>query len=572
LTDGKDISKAELHLSYQLQKDSKGNDKIKDYLSGGSGENNKIGDAFSNINLLFLPALRNAEGDLKPSRSSQLAQMLNTIAKDDVDKQRLLAEFIIANKKLREDPTIKSIEKIINGNLQSIEKEELQQNVVVNLIEPTFEAIAASLDVGYVKEHNYILIPQSVFLETIATLGISKTDFNDKYIIKKKDENLEISLMEMAKYSKFDKLRNQLETPGMNGRIALRQNGLGYNNILSMATSLGDLQKKPLDEEFSILLVEEPEAHLHPQLLDLLFNFFKKSDNQSKIQIIMTSHSPSLVAKADIDSLQLMHDVDGLTKITSLKQIKFDDVEEKNKEQKDDLKRYLDVTKSQLFFAKRVVFVEGISEALLLSEFAKMLGKPFDKYSVEIVNINGVAFEPFAKLFTNNDDKTNIQLPCAIISDNDKCTNACDQYKIKAEEIVYSNADFIALSGKIKQGDVSYRAKILSEFGRDNICVELAEKTMEYEFGLIKENNDILLEILSTEHSSIQKDIKKQIESGDSQEIIATRFWVAIKDCKGSFAQKLAAQISRISSKERNDVTFVVPQYIERAINHIIPD
>ena len=337
-------------------------------------------------------------------------------------------------------------------------------------------------------------------------------------------------------------------------------------------TLTGDLQKKPLDKEFSILLVEEPEAHLHPQLLDLLFNFFKKSDSQSKIQIIMTSHSPSLVAKTDIDSLHIMHDVDELTKITSLKQIKFNNVEGKNKEQKDDLKRYLDVTKSQLFFAKRVVFVEGISEALLLSEFAKVLGKPFDKYAVEIVNINGVAFEPFAKLFTNNNNKTNIQFPCAIISDNDKCTNADDQYKIKADEIVYSTADFVALSEKIKQGSVSYRAKILSEFGRDNICVELAEKTMEYELGLIKENNDILLEILSTEHPSMQKDIKKQIGSGDSQEIIAMRFWVAIKDCKGTFAQKLAAQISQIFTKERNDVTFVVPQYIQRAINHIIPD
>ena len=244
LTDGKDVSKAELHLSYQLQKDSKGNDKIKDYLTGGSGENTKIGDAFNNINLLFLPALRNAEGDLKPSRSSQLAQMLNTIAKDDVDKQRLLAEFIVANEKLRKDPTIKSIEKIINSNLQSIEKEELQQNVVVNLIEPTFEAIAASLDIGYVKEHKYILVPESEFLDMIGALDITITDFKDKHIIRNKDGNLEISLVQMALHHQFDELRKQLKISVINGRIALRQNGLGYNNILSMATSLGDCKRQ----------------------------------------------------------------------------------------------------------------------------------------------------------------------------------------------------------------------------------------------------------------------------------------------------------------------------------------
>lgn len=114
-----------------------------------------------------------------------------------------------------------------------------------------------------------------------------------------------------------------------------------------MATSLGDLQENPSDEEIRVLLIEEPEAHLHPQLLELLFDFFRKANTDSKIQIFMTSHSPSLVAKADLDDIHIITSSKlGKKEITSIKDSSLD-VNLKN-----DLKRYLDVTKSQMLFAK----------------------------------------------------------------------------------------------------------------------------------------------------------------------------------------------------------------------------
>lgn len=566
LTDGTDTSRAELHVQYQLQKDSKGNDKIKDYFTGGPGNNPLTKDVFDNINLLYLPALRNAEGDLKPSRNSQLAKMLTTVASTDEDKQRVLAAFISANETIKLDPAIKSIEQLINKNLESIEKEELQQNINVNLIEPTFDAIAASLDVGYIVEHSYMIVEKKKFLELLKEKCVDTKDVKGKKIVRKiDDENIEVDLIELKKYSSLEVLYKSLIFMRNVSRITLGQNGLGYNNILSMATSLGDLQKKPSDEEISVLLVEEPEAHLHPQLLDLLFNFFKKSGNTSKIQIFLTSHSPSLVSKSDIDSIHIMYNDGGRIKNTSLNKVGLSDV------QKEDLKRYLDVTKSQMFFAKRVVFVEGISEAILLNEFAKLLEKPFDKYSVEIININGVAFEPFAQLFRNNEKNTNIKFPCAIISDNDRCTNYEDKFRITKDELIYSKVDINNLSEKLEKGSISYRAEKLLTFKGNNICVELAEKTLEYELALIKENNDLLLEILSTEHPDMNKSIKNKIVDGEEQSKIAIRIWIAIRDCKGTFAQKLATQISMIESGKRSDIQFIVPKYIQRAIKHIIP-
>lgn len=566
LTDGSNTSKAELHVKYQLQKDSKGNYKIKDYFTGGPGNNPLTKDVFDNINLLYLPALRNAEGDLKPSRRSQLAKMLSTVASTDEDKQRVLKAFISANESIKSDPAIKSIEETINKNLESIEKEELQQSINVNLLEPTFDAVAASIDVGYIVEHPYMIVEKEEFLQILKENNVDIEEVKNKKIIKKiEDENIEVNLNELKKYNKLDAIYKNLISMRNISRITLCQNGLGYNNILSMATSLGDLQKKPDNEEISVLLVEEPEAHLHPQLLDLLFNFFKKSGSASKIQIFLTSHSPSLVSKADIDSIHIMYNDSGQVKNTALNNIGLTYI------QKEDLKRYLDVTKSQLFFAKRVVFVEGISEAILLSEFAKVLEKPFDKYSVEIININGVAFEPFAQLFRDNKKNTNLKYPCAIISDNDRCTNNEDKFRIVKDELVYSSMDINVLSEKLKKGSISYRAEKLLTFKGNNICVELAEKTLEYELALIKENNNLLLEILYTEHPDICKDIRKRIIGGEEQSKIAIRIWIAIRDCKGAFAQKLASQVSMIKSGKRKDIKFIVPDYIKRAIDYIIP-
>lgn len=566
MTDGSDTSKAEIHLSYSLQKDSKGNDKVKDYISGGPRNAVIASEVFDNINLLFLAALRDAESDLKPSRSSQLANILYSVANTDAERTRVMQALVAANETLKEDPSIKLMKSIINGNLNLIEKEEIQQNININILPPTFEAIAASLDVWYQVDHLFMKMEEKFFCEILKEFGL-QNDQLDSIVKTISDGIVEIDLSKIQKDKALEKLYLYLINIRAVSAVSLKQNGLGYNNILSMAASLGDLQKKPTEEELSILLVEEPEAHLHPQLLDLLFNFFKQANNENKIQIIMTSHSPTLVSKADIDSLHLLYQY--YKNKESIKSISLSNTN-LSLEEKEDLKRYLDVTKSQLFFAKRIIFVEGISEGILLNEFAKLIGKPLDKYSVEIVNVNGVAFDCFAKLFIQQQDKSHLTIPCAIISDNDKCTNTDDPFQIDKKELTYSKANIKLLKEKIEKGKPSYRANKLLEFDGDSIKVKLAEKTLEYELALDASNNILLLDILETIHPEITKDIKGKIENGEKQDNIAIMIWLAIRDCKGVFAQRLARRIAKISSDEETNITFTVPSYIQEAINHVL--
>jgi putative ATP-dependent endonuclease of OLD family len=124
------------------------------------------------------------------------------------------------------------------------------------------------------------------------------------------------------------------------------------------------------------------------------------------------------------------------------------------------MRRFLDVTKAQLFFAKGVVFVEGVSEALLIAECARKLECDLSKHGVSVINVQGLAFAPFAKLFQENA----IAIPASIISDGDP------------GEGVYPEV--------LEKDTVSATAKTLLQMKSGKLDVFLAAKTFEYDLAL----------------------------------------------------------------------------------------
>ena len=231
-----------------------------------------------------------------------------------------------------------------------------------------------------------------------------------------------------------------------------------------------------------------------------------------------------------------------------------------------------------MLFAKRVIFVEGISEALLLNSFAKLLKKPLDKHSIEVVSLGGVAFEPFAKLFIKEGEHNCLNVPWVIISDDDRCTNNEDTYKIKNETLVYSNIDVTEIIQHLSKGEISHRAKKLAAFSPTN--VKLATKTLEYELAKIESNIPILLKVLQSHHPDIANDIRNRMKQTnddgtvnpnfETADKIAVRLWVAIRDCKGAFAQDLSREIVNGICEEGDNFKFEVPQYIKEAFDEIL--
>jgi len=222
----------------------------------------------------------------------------------------------------------------------------------------------------------------------------------------------------------------------------LRNSGLGYANLLFMTTVMVELQKAS-HADLTLFLVEEPEAHLHPQLQMLVLDFLLEKAEESarkkvpegepagRIQVVVTTHSPNLTAWVKPEHLVVMRTV---KKAEETRPVSVAiPVKELGLKKRDlnKVSRYLDVTRSALVFGGRVLLLEGIAEALLVPAMAKRLFKQrtvpgnadrdnWKRFQgANIVGIDGVDFEPYVDLLLKPIDESRIADRLVVVTDLD---------------------------------------------------------------------------------------------------------------------------------------------------------
>ncbi len=202
-------------------------------------------------------------------------------------------------------------------------------------------------------------------------------------------------------------LRSILE--GLSLTVGEANPGLGELNLLFMAAELL-LLKASEEGGMRTALVEELEAHLHPQAQLRLIEFLQRDYGDHGSQVIITTHSPVLASKINLKSLILLKGGGG-----------FDMAPGRTKLSPGDylfLQRFLDATKANLFFAKGVIMVEGDAENILMPALAEAIGCPLERYGVSIVNVGSTAFLRYAGIMSRADGRP-MGVPVSVVTDCD---------------------------------------------------------------------------------------------------------------------------------------------------------
>lgn len=211
-----------------------------------------------------------------------------------------------------------------------------------------------------------------------------------------------------AKFSISDAYVTEVKDTKSGFVVPLQYNGLGYNNLINIYMLI-KLTEVKQGRDFKILCLEEPEAHLHPAMQYKLFKYLKNLDKKNELnqQIFVTTHSSNISAVAGIDNMFMLayerNDKYSDCRQQSLQEQFTDSDGKKVKENaKLHLTKFLDVTRSDMLFADKVILVEGIAEKLLMPLFMDVCGCPYEDEHISIVEIGGKHFEHFVELFNGN--------------------------------------------------------------------------------------------------------------------------------------------------------------------------
>lgn len=389
----------------------------------------------------------------------------------------------------------------------------------------------------------------------------------------------------------------------MGFKLPVNQNGLGYNNLIYISLLLAKIQKNASGNYlgsnakiFSILAIEEPEAHLHPNMQYKFLKFLNENQKEQVKQIFVTSHSPNITAAVDLNDIIILHKCGNQIKVAYPGKVfgkSKEDIESKNYVQ-----RFLDVTKADMFFAKSLILVEGISEQMLIPEFAKTINKDLTDSHVSVINIGGRYFGHFLKLFdTSNEFAIKKKVACITDLDPQKKNNKnkhsqwqkCMPFALGIDKdydytpcsnkIVgkYPKDNFIKIySQEVMKGctfeyDIILTNPNCSELVTDSVAnSEEIKKMMD---GLKRKDNiGSILEMV--QYKNFRKKISNEMKKCKFEEdekiahIIAARYLDSVK--KGAVAQELAYLISENHKKpEENQFHFEIPIYIREAIEWV---
>lgn len=366
------------------------------------------------------------------------------------------------------------------------------------------------------------------------------------------DENNKVEFL----FSKVEEteLLKKLSLIYGNDPVNVERNGLGRNNLLYISLIISHLTNSANNNTkvfFRLVGIEEPESHLHPHLQQHLADNIQSETNDN-LQLIITSHSTHITSKLDLENTAVLFFDKGANKHKSHYILSgFADengkINKAGKETQRYLKRYLDATKSTMFFARKIILVEGISEQILIPKLFKLhTKKSLEEVGCNLVNVNGVAFKHFLELIKNG-----YFIKCLALTDSDSNT----QSENRAEDL---KRNYQTTNESLIHVEISTE----STFEKDLIA---ANKSGD--------GKDLMLKAIELTRPQNGKELK----AATTTEIVIDDFFKLIesRNAEGKkqfdFKAAFATDLLDILTESDKSNQFNIPKYIKDGFDFIYP-
>ncbi len=516
----------------------------------GNGDVKKFShDDRNYINIHVIRALRDVERELRPGKGSTLYQLVKTYDISKEDLEEISAEMQDAADKILELDEIVHIKEALQARFHTLSGLQTDTEISLQTFDVDTERLLYALQV-YMGLEKRPISELSLGLANILYISLMLLLLKDRTVtpVLKAERYAELEALEdtgvlAASYEKSESgkfiLKDQIDPEQYKALYEF----MDENNYKFQA--------------FTILAVEEPEAHLHPLLQRLIY---REVLHKSGTSVIFTSHSTFITSVSPLNYIVHIRKVDKGSKAFSTVDLGLSDWDKR------DIERYVDAKRGEIYFGKLIILVEGISEEYIIPAAAASLGTPLDDYGIVVCSINSTNFKPYIELLET------LEIPWILFTDGDyyrKVTVMVEgKSKSKREyHKMHEDGDDLGYGGNENIGAILLDLSIIAE-NPDSITDQdtlykkhdcfVGEYTMEVD--MFKEMNvDALATI---------KEIYKELTNGGAKKLKnfndaldGKDYWVALSKIEASISKGRFSQ--RLSSEMTEDM---IPGYISEGI------
>lgn len=464
------------------------------------------------IQVIYIPAVRNPSEQLKNATGTILWRILNQINWKESDKEK------------------------INNKISELDEEVANQS-----------GISLVKDVISTQWKNY----HNDYRYNEANIKFGSSDLEN--ILKKLE--VEFTPAHREKAFKVDELGDGLKS-------------LFY---LTLIDSLLELEKEAISElkarvseherilninppALTLILVEEPENHVSPHLLGKVIKNLNNIRSRNNSQVMLTSHSPSLIKRVDPTEIRHLRVENG---ITIAKEITLPaKKDESYKYVKEAIKAY-----PELYFSSLVVLGEGDSEEILIPKFLSLYMDDLDTVGISVVPLGGRHVNHFWKLL----NQLNIPFITLLDLDRERESGGWGRIKYVIKQLLengISKSELLRIKGgKILSDESLDTMHTLEDYKYIDSWIKMLEKYNIYFSGPLDIDFLMIEKFLNAYLDTLEKNEGPLIQTDEQQK--QKRIQELTDDEKQSIAyqERIESDVKRaLKKKGGNGHTYTIEQ------------